>query len=310
MVRTSVDDEALDVAAILRAPLAVQAQHLSRWGIGRVGLLMLMSGCEARCFFCANEGTMSPPPEMITRWGPVEAHLDGNTRAALSTLCIGGSEPVTHPNFLDAVRLARDRGFSEVEVMTSGFRLALDGVAATWAAAGVSAVAVPMYAAEPEVHDAITGLPSWHRLVRGIDAARAAGIAVHVHTLALNRNLSQIGPLSRFVADRWGLRLTVAPARGKPGRFDYAAEAPEWDALGAALASLQVSLVGMPGCLAPELPQGGARVIQIYFRGQATAHPEPTCGACPLRPTCPGIVLEAARLGRFAGLGPHRLEAH
>jgi Radical SAM superfamily len=284
------------VLAFLGASLSEQQATLAEWKLPACGLLLLMNACENRCFFCANTGVTNPPPESITRFEHVASWLEPNRELALRRLCIVGTEPPRHPDFDRTLTRAREVGFRELEVMTSGLRLAERGEAERWAEHGVVSIAAPLYASEAAQHDAIVGRPAFATTVAGLDAAHRAGISVRVHTLALVRSLDALGPLSRFVRARYGTRLAVGPVRPKEALFEYEREAPALDVLERALGGIDdVGLVGLPRCIAPQLPRDAALCMQLYFRGQATGFVD-ACSRCAHRPECPGLV--TAELGR------------
>ena len=272
------------VLALLEAPLAAQAAALSAWGLPPAGVLLLMSACEGRCFFCANPGTTAPPPERSAPWSRIEPFLAENLQVGLRRLWVVGTEPTTHPEVERSLRFAADCGFDELALMTSGQRLRnLDlGL--------LSLVAAPLYASEAYAHDAVVGVPgSFSAALGGLDAARHAGVTVRVHTLALRRTLVGLAALAGEVRARFGTRLTVAPARAKDGLFDHGREAATLDEVETAVDGLDVGLVGFPDCVAPDAPRDAAPLISLYFRGQARGY-APVCGPCVARSRCPGIV--------------------
>lgn len=274
----------------LSASLAEQLTTLSTWQLPRAGVLLMMNACENRCFFCANPGVTNPPPEMLTRWAKIAAWLGENPSLGVRRLCLVGTEPARHPDFDRTLALGREVGFGEVEVMTSGLRLAERGEARRWADAGVSTVAAPLYAAEPALHDAIVGRSAFEATLAGLDAARDAGIEVRVHTLALTRTLPALAALARWVRDRFGTRLSLAPVRPKEALFAFEQESPSLASLDTALAPIaDLGLVGFPSCIARHLPRDSALSMTLYFKGQATSFVE-ACATCADRPACPGIV--------------------
>lgn len=278
-----------EVIRTITAPLAEQVATLARWGMPDTGVLILMSPCDGRCFFCAQREVTHMPAEMITAWPQIARWLEGAHEQPAARLLVGGTEPASHPQFAQALKGALDAGFSQVQLMTSGRRLALDGVAPAWRALGITEVCVPLYAADAVTHDAVTQVPGhWDEVTSGIERALAAGIRVSVHTLALNRTLAGLPALASLVAT-WGTRLVVAPLRDKDTTFDFAAEAPSYRALEAAIAGTDVALSGFPDCVAPHLPREAPDVIALYFRGQATRH-APRCGGCARVADCPGAV--------------------
>ena len=207
------DHEDNDVAALMTSSLAEQADILRTWNMDAAGLLILMSPCEGRCFFCAQPAVTHPPPSDWTPWPRIRDLLQGNKTARLQRLCIGGTEPTTHPDFDRSLTLARDQGFEAVELMTSGLRLSQPGEAARLREAGVRTIASPIYSTDPHTHNMVCGTQCHARLLAGLDAAQAAGIEVRLHTLALRRTLPGLAALASMSLERWHTPLTLAPAR-------------------------------------------------------------------------------------------------
>lgn len=278
-----------EMLALMATPVAGQAATLETWGWPGVGLLHLLSSCHGGCFFCSNRTLVEMPAELVTTGTTVEARLAGLETLGLDLLCIGGTEPTTHPRFEEVLARCAAAGIA-TEIMTSGLSLAVPGEAARWRDLGVARVAVPLYGPVPGLHDAIVERPGQHaRVVAGLDHARAAGIDVAVHTLALRRTLGGLAPLARQVHARWGSTLAVAPLRRKDDLFRYEDEAPSWRELASAVGDAPVELVGFPACAATDLARGGAAVIALYFRTQRLVHAAP-CVGCDARHRCRGVV--------------------
>jgi hypothetical protein len=290
VTRASHEDET--VARLMRADLAEQARILGAWGWPSTGLLILMSPCENRCYFCAQPAVTHPPKRDWTPSDRVQSLLADNRGLGLERLCIGGTEPVTHPDFEPTLKLARQVGFSKIELMTSGLRLAERGVAADWAGAGVTHLAIPIYSADDAVHDRVCGTTCHGRLLAGLDAAHAAGLGLSLHTLALAPTLAGLSDLADLCQTRWQSTLSLAPPRPKDGVWDFDREAPSLSDVSAAISSIprgSLNMMGWPLCFAPDRPRGGATVMSIYFRGQARIHPS-VCGSCQAKPSCDGLV--------------------
>ena len=296
--------EDASIAALMSAPLAEQATIISALGMPAAGLLILMSPCEQRCHFCAQQAVTHPPPSDWTPRERIDTLLGDNAALELKRLCIGGTEPPTHPDFDRALTLASAAGFTDIELMTSATRLATPGLAPRWRAQGIQTIAAPIYSAQADVHDQVTGGANHERLLQGLDAAHAAGMQVRLHTLALKQNLSGLSALAAMCTTRWGTRLTVAPARPKPGVWDFNAEAPSLLSVQAAIQGAnpdQIALTGWPSCLCPELERDAAQVITLYFMGQTRSFAQP-CSDCTAKPLCPGVVSALLDRDGTAGL--------
>lgn len=285
------------VHEFLGAAAARQVAILNEWGLAPTVALILVNACENRCFFCASPGTTEVAPADVTGWDRIRAHLDGRP-ADVERLVIAGNEPVLHPAFERALAHAHALGFRDVQLMTSGLRLD-DASLARWVGWGLASVAVPIYAAEARLHDAVCGTPCFDRLVQGLDAAHRAGLRLHLHTLALRRTVDGLPALARFVQDRWGATLAVAPLREKP-LFVWDDETVPLDEIDELLSGLEVSRLGLPTCIGRGLPRAEALVVDVYFRTQRRGYAT-ACEGCADRVGCPGVV--AAELERRGGRG-------
>jgi len=224
----------------------------------------------------------------------------------LKRLCIGGTEPTTHPDFQRALMLAQDVGFEQIELMTSALALATPGTAQRWAEAGIHTIATPIYSASAQAHDAVLGTPTHTQLVAGLDAARAAGLTVKTHTLAQRRTLPGLGELARMCMQRWQSTLCLAPARPKDAVWSFDTEAPSLSEVSAAIQAIPpglLTLTGWPSCLRPDQSRAAAQVIELYFRGQQRSF-DAVCEPCTDQGRCPGVVSALLRRDGPQGLSP------
>ena len=276
----------------MEASLAEQLSQLPKWSLPQpghspAGLLILMSACFGRCFFCAHVGVTDPPPEMITSWERIEKYLTGYHGSGVEDLCLAGTEPSTHPRFRHTLALARAAGVKRVQLMSSG--VTLDRYAKRMRKEGIHSVCVPLYSKDATVHDGIVQVRGHHaRVLAGLDAAIEAGIKPYIHTLAMRRTVTAIAPLASFVQTRWGVPLHIAPLRPKDDLFNLDEECMDSAQLAEAIGDSQPHLIGFPSCVLPQLSRDAPLVMNLYFRGQE-AHYPPACGGCAVRAGCPGV---------------------
>jgi pyruvate-formate lyase-activating enzyme len=285
----------------LRGTPLEQLSWLRERGYPDATLLALHNACAQACFFCAGPGTTGVPDAERTPVAAALAQLRARPQG-VTTLLVGGNEPTLHPDFDRLLAEVPAAGFRRVELMTNGARLA--GHSEGWARLGLAEVVVPLYSAEAGVHDAVVGAPSWGVVTAGLDAARAAGVSVRVHTLLLRQNLDGLEALARLVRERWGSRLGVALLRDK-GSFGFVASAPALPDLVSTLARIPPALrpvgIGTPACI-PTAPEPPALVAELYFRTQARRRGT-GCARCA-DAACTGLVsgYEDAGIARSGGV--------
>ena len=167
--------------------------------------------CDLRCTYCmAERQTFLPRAELLS----IEeldrlcsAFVDlGTTRLRLT-----GGEPLVRKGFMDLVAgLSRhlDGGrLKELTLTTNGTRL--EQHAAALAAHGVRRINVSLDTLDPEAYRRITRGGDLTAVLRGLDAAQGAGIAVKINTVALKGdNATDLPDMIRWAHGR-GMAITL-----------------------------------------------------------------------------------------------------
>jgi GTP 3',8-cyclase len=167
--------------------------------------------CDFRCTYCmAEEMTFLPKRDLLTL-----EELDRLCTAfigkGVQKLRLTGGEPLVRKNIMQLVRsLSRhlDTGaLSELTLTTNGSQLAKH--AAELAECGVKRINVSLDTRDPVKFREITRWGDIAKVMEGIDAAQAAGIAVKINAVALkNFNDAEIPELMRWAHGR-GMGLTL-----------------------------------------------------------------------------------------------------
>lgn len=272
-------------------------------------VLLLTSPCLADCVFCGQETTRRFTLE------PIEDVLEGLRRDAplYERVLVVGFEPLTHPGVVAMIETCREAGVREVELMTSGVALATAGSVRALVDAGLTHVAVPVYAPDAATNDLIMRRAGAFELtVRALDSVAGAGIEVFVHSLLLAGALEGIDRLQAVAKQRWGARFAAAAPRSKSS---YSEIAPAYSDVNAAVHEAPV--IGMPLCLVPrmlahpDLEPGRplqltlrelAESMRSYFM-QGLVYPE-ACRGCAARRACTGVLADQLLLEPQLPLAP------
>ncbi len=273
---------------VLRRPLSHQAKVMrQRPELLSLPLLMLENPCYHDCLFCL------PKPLEPTPLFQVAAWLAENRRIGLTRLGLAGNEPLGHPQIDSIIEQARACGFTRFDVLTSGTPLRDPDRARFLVDAGVRGYGLPLYAADPAVHDEITQSPGSHAdSLQAIETLLGLGAEVHVHANLLRHNLRSLGALEKLVTDQLGLPLCVIPIRPKTANRPYLELQPRYSEI---VAQAKVRcLVGFPLCVArqvqdPAIVSGKiiSDVLKIYVLDQPFVKP-PKCQRCELHGRCSG----------------------
>lgn len=281
------------------------------WGAA----LWVRAPCANRCIFC--HGHREPvEPSTLEEIGTL-LPARGKRRLLLY------GEPLLHPRILDIFELARERGFSRIEVQASGEELADRGFLRALARAGLASVSLPLYALGP-LQDRIVGRDgSWARLERALDNLEGLrGVKTWVHSILLRVNLAALGAVREEARSR-GFPFCVLPLHPKAEVRGIEKLLCSHREVVERCAGSDLELVGFPLCVLAEVnPKAFERIIASgrearkdyqrkvekgisditfgYTRMFKTVQP-PSCRSCSIKALCPGVF--PRQLERFGSEG-------
>ena len=142
--------------------------------------------CDFRCVYCMAEDQTFLPKREILDLEELDRLCSAFIIRGVRRLRLTGGEPLVRKNVMSLVRgLSRHlgRGLDELTLTTNGSQLAR--FAGELADAGVRRVNVSLDSLDPEKFRAITRWGDLAAVLRGIDAALAAGLKIKINTVAL-----------------------------------------------------------------------------------------------------------------------------
>jgi cyclic pyranopterin phosphate synthase len=152
--------------------------------------LSVTDRCDLRCTYCMPEKMRFLPRADILSIEELDRMASAFVRLGVRKLRLTGGEPLVRRGVMTLVEgLARhlDSGaIDELTMTTNGTRLA--DFAIPLAAAGVRRINVSLDHLDPNEYKRITRGGDVARVIAGIDAAMAAGIAIKVNTVALAKD--------------------------------------------------------------------------------------------------------------------------
>jgi cyclic pyranopterin phosphate synthase len=167
--------------------------------------------CDFRCAYCMSEDmTFLPKADLLTL-EELDRVCSAFVTRGVRKLRLTGGEPLVRRGIMTLVRsLSRhlENGtLDELTVTTNGSQLAK--YAAELKECGVRRINVSLDTLDPDKFRAITRWGDFDKVMAGIDAAQAAGIAVKINAVALKDfNEDEIVPLIEWAHGR-GMDLTL-----------------------------------------------------------------------------------------------------
>lgn len=160
--------------------------------------------CNLRCIHCKVKLDRHPAGEMTV--DEIAALLDGLRAAGTMEISITGGEVFARPDITDVLRAILSRDFL-LHIQTNGTAITREHIELLSRFRNrVQRVALSLYAADPNIHDAITRAPGSHRLtVHNILRLQEAGLPVFCFTLLMRENAGHAADLQQFYESH-GLR--------------------------------------------------------------------------------------------------------
>ncbi len=132
--------------------------------------------CNLRCFYCLPRSCGVPARSATLDLDEIAAIVRVGVGLGITKIRITGGEPLVHPGVIDFVKeLNGLHGIRDLALSTNGTLLAEH--AEDLRAAGLARVNVSLDSLRPAVFKAVSGRSDLARVVAGIDAASAAGLA-------------------------------------------------------------------------------------------------------------------------------------
>lgn len=167
--------------------------------------------CDFRCTYCMAENMTFLPKKDLLTLEEMDRLCSAFIARGVKKLRLTGGEPLVRKNVMSLVeslsRHLESGALEELTLTTNGSQLARH--AADLARFGVRRINVSIDTLEPEKFRAITRWGELDKVMEGIEAAQAAGIAVKLNAVALKGlNENEIPTILRFAHER-GMDLTL-----------------------------------------------------------------------------------------------------
>ncbi|KPJ55602.1 MAG: heme b synthase [Planctomycetes bacterium DG_58] len=146
--------------------------------------------CNLHCIHCrALAGAEAPEDELTS--DEITAFFDRIAERLRPIIILTGGEPLLREDIFEIARHGTELGFHMT--MAPNGTLMDETVARRMIEVGIRRVGISLDAATPEVHDAFRDMPgAFAGAMKGIDAARAAGLPFQIHTSVTAFNVDEL----------------------------------------------------------------------------------------------------------------------
>jgi cyclic pyranopterin phosphate synthase len=173
--------------------------------------LSVTDRCDLRCMYCMSEEMAFLPKADLLTFDEMDRLAQALIARGVRRLRLTGGEPLVRRGVMDLIRSlgarVRKGALDELTLTTNGTQLTLHAEAL--AAAGVRRVNVSLDTRDRDVFARIARRDCLPQVLDGIEAARAAGLAVKINTVALARDNRAELPWLIAWAHRQGFDITL-----------------------------------------------------------------------------------------------------
>jgi len=175
--------------------------HLSHTGLANIDLTNRCNLTCPVCFANANVAGYVYEPDFETVRKMLQA-LREERPVAGRIVQFSGGEPTIYPRFLDALRLAREMGFSHTQVATNGIKFTELEFAEQCKDAGLHTLYLQFDGVCDEIYRRTRGAYLWEKKLQCIEKVKKAGLKiVFVPTIVKGLNDHQIGDIVRLALE-------------------------------------------------------------------------------------------------------------
>ena len=172
--------------------------HTSHTGLANIDLTNRCNLTSPVCYANANAAGYLYEPDFETVRRMLQALRDERPVAGRIVQFSGG-EPTIYPRFLDTLRLAKQMGFSHLQVATNGLKFASLEFAQQCKEAGLHTLYLQFDGVCDDVYRRTRGESLWEKKLACIENVRKAGLKiVFVPTIVKGLNDHQIGDILRL----------------------------------------------------------------------------------------------------------------
>lgn len=174
-------------------------KYFSKYPIPSVCMLELTHKCNEFCVHCVRDCNGLAPSEDFMTTEDWKTVIDDAASLKTFAISMTGGEPTLHEGFLELVSHAKSYGMA-ISVKTNALKL--EAMAEEMKERGVRYLEISIHGDNAATHDRVTRVPgSFERAIRGIKAARRAGIAATIKCNFFRWNAGEVAGVRALAAE-------------------------------------------------------------------------------------------------------------
>ncbi len=156
--------------------------------------------CNLRCQFCYYLEDLEKGRTKNWSTTVLQRRLRIARRLGRTAVDLSGGEPSIRRDLLELIAYARSIGFTDINLITNGLRLADPDFCQRLVEAGLNDVLFSIHSPVEGEHDYLTRVPgSFRKILRAMDHMKSLGVRARVNSVISNINYKHVGELFELV---------------------------------------------------------------------------------------------------------------
>ena len=156
--------------------------------------------CNNRCLFCVQGDKRHEHP--ARELGQIREDLLEGLRRGAQGLVVTGGEPTVHAHVLEVIRLARELGYTSVQIQSNGRRFYYEKFTKAAISAGATEFSPALHGSTAALHDGLTRAPgSYRQTLEGIRTLSRLGQPVITNSVITSSNYKDLPALAQLLVD-------------------------------------------------------------------------------------------------------------
>ncbi len=262
--------------------------------------LVIRTKCRNACTFCTTRiiNLQNRAPWALDDLAKIERSIQMLRSKGYTHLRLAAIEPLEHPDIVEILQKARERGFLEIEVWSHGGPLSHMPLARRIVDAGLTLLDVPVFGPSAEIHDKIAGREgAFEETRRGLMNLREIGFdRIRAHMVLARGNHRHIAETMRFCqSSEFGPAQSIVLAA--PSSPDSEVFRP----VAVPLTETVEALKTARGELSPELFDRVLRCLSEVFPHCLLTTRFPGCGHLLSKTAAPAPLEDSSRVKIYSG---------
>ncbi len=156
--------------------------------------------CNNKCIFCLDGDIKNKFHKSLSQ---IKKEFDSGLAEGCTRLILSGGDPTVHPDFIEIIKLGKEKGYKKIQVITNGRMFYYKKFLNKSIKFGLNEITFSIHGHTKELHDSLTSVKgSFEQTVQGIkNALNNYNLIVNVDIVLNKKNVKYFPEIIRFLLE-------------------------------------------------------------------------------------------------------------